>query len=81
MVDLVLSGSADYMTHYAGLKHPKKKKKKEKKVAPGGAPRLWAERAVIRVIGYTEMGIHTLANVLVTGNHPLPAGSLHFLPF
>ena len=29
MVDLVLSGSADYMTHYAGLKHPKKHTKKE----------------------------------------------------
>ena len=30
MVGLVLSGSADYMTHYAGLKHPPKKTKKTK---------------------------------------------------
>ena len=29
MVDLVLSGSADYMTHYAGLKHLKKSKIKK----------------------------------------------------
>ena len=29
MVDLVLSGSADYMTHYAGVKPSKKKNKKK----------------------------------------------------
>ena len=36
MVDLVLSGSADYMTHYAGLKHPKKTK--QQKTAEDGDP-------------------------------------------